>query len=110
MVEARLKGPGMHWHEKHVNPMLALRTMICSKRWKQEWTRIEARLRNKRPSQKAPATPPAVLTDMEALTLILKEKLANDPVPLDPSSTAQKKRTSTWKNFKHGKALYQRKG
>lgn len=110
VVEARLKGSGMHWHEKHVNPMLALRTMICSKRWKQEWPRIEARLRNKRSPQKAPATPPAVLTDMEALTLILKEKLANDPIPLDPSSTAQKKRTSTWKNFKHGKALYQRKG
>ena len=94
----------MHWHERHVNPMLALRTMICSKRWKQEWSRIEARLRNKRPLQKTPA----VLTEMEALALILKEKLANDPVPLGPSP--QKRRTSSWKNFKHGKALYQHKG
>jgi hypothetical protein len=110
VVEARLKGSGMHWHERHVNPMLALRTMICSKRWKQEWSRIEARLRNKRPPQKAPSTAPAVLTEIEALTLILKEKLGNDPVPLDPSSTPQKRRTSSWKNFKHGKALYQHKG
>jgi len=108
VVEARLKGSGMHWHEKHVNPMLALRTMICSKRWKQEWTRIEARLRNKRPPQITPAIAPTVLTEMEALDLILKEKLANDPVPLDPPSTPQKRRTSSWKNFKHGKALYQR--
>jgi hypothetical protein len=108
VVETRLKGAGMHWHEKHVNPMLALRTMICSKRWKQEWTRIEARLRNKRPPQKAPATAPTVLTEMEAFDLILKEKLENDSVPFDPSSTSQKKRTSLWKNFKHGKALYQR--
>jgi hypothetical protein len=105
VVEARLKGSGMHWHEKHVNPMLALRTMICSKRWKQEWSRIEARLRNKRPPQKTPA----VLTEMQALALILKEKLANDHVQFDPSSTPQKRRTSAWKNFKHGKALYQRK-
>jgi hypothetical protein len=106
VVEARLKGSGMHWHERHVNPILALRTLICSKRWKQEWFRIEARLRNKRPSPKAPSTTPAVLTEMEALALILKEKLANDPIPLDP--TPQKRRTSSWKKFKHGKALYQR--
>jgi hypothetical protein len=110
VVEARLKGSGMHWHERHVNPMLALRTMICSKRWKQEWSRIEARLRHKRPPQKASPTTPAVLTEIEALALILKEKLANDPVPLDPSSTPQKRRTNSWKNFKHGKALYQHKG
>jgi hypothetical protein len=108
VVEARLKGSGMHWHEKHVNPMLALRTMICSKRWKQEWSRIETRLRNKKPPQKAPSTTPAVLTEMEALAFILKEKLANDPIPLDP--TPQKRRTSSWRKFKHGKALYQRQG
>ncbi len=81
VVEARLKGSGMHWHERHANPMLALRTMICYKRWKQEWSRIETRLRHKRPPQKAPSTAPAVLTEMEALALILKEKLGNDPVP-----------------------------
>ena len=109
VVEARLKGSGMHWLEKHVNPMLALRTMICSKRWKQEWPRIEARLRNKRPPPETPTTAPVVLTEMEALALILKEKLENDPVPLDPSSTPHKRRTSSWKNFKHGKALYQHK-
>ena len=107
VVETRLKGSGMHWHERHVNPMLALRTMICSKRWKQEWPRIEARLRNKKPHQEAPPTAPVILTEMQALALILKEKLANDPVPLDPSP--QKRKTNSWKNFKHGKALYQHK-
>jgi hypothetical protein len=86
--------------------MLALRTMICSKRWKQEWSKIETRLRIKRLPHKAPSTTPAVLTEMEALAFILKEKLANDPFPLD--STPQKRRTSSWRNFKHGNALYQR--
>jgi hypothetical protein len=81
--------------------------MICSKRWKQEWFKIEARLRNKRPSPKASATAPTVLTEMEALVLILKEKLGNDPLPLGPSP--QKRRTNSWKNFKHGKALYQQR-
>ncbi|MGH2733875.1 MAG: ISKra4 family transposase [Actinomycetota bacterium] len=40
VVEARLKGSGMHWARPNVNPMLALRTAACSGRWKQEWPRI----------------------------------------------------------------------
>jgi len=41
------------------------------------------------------------------MNTILKEKLGNDPVPLEPSP--QKRRTNSWRNFKHGKALYQHK-
>ncbi|GAC1459470.1 MAG: hypothetical protein PVSMB4_18760 [Ktedonobacterales bacterium] len=41
VVEARLKGAGMHWAPDHVNPMLALRTAICSDRWTEVWTQIE---------------------------------------------------------------------
>jgi len=37
VVEARLKGAGMHWAEAHVNPMLAIRNILCSGRWKEEW-------------------------------------------------------------------------
>ena len=37
MVEARLKGPGMHWERKNVNPMLALRNAVCNDRWKEMW-------------------------------------------------------------------------
>jgi hypothetical protein len=35
VVQARLKGPGMHWERRHVNPMLALRTGICNDRWEE---------------------------------------------------------------------------
>jgi hypothetical protein len=45
VVEARLKGAGMHWERQHVNPMLALRNIICSDRWKEDWPRIAKRLR-----------------------------------------------------------------
>jgi hypothetical protein len=45
VVEARLKGAGMHWKRENVDPILALRNIICSDRWKQEWPRIEQRLR-----------------------------------------------------------------
>jgi hypothetical protein len=37
VVEARLKGPGMHWKRENVNPMLALRTTFCSDRWAEGW-------------------------------------------------------------------------
>jgi len=33
VVQERLKGPGMHWEGRNVNPMLALRTGVCNDRW-----------------------------------------------------------------------------
>jgi hypothetical protein len=45
VVEARLKGAGMHWERSHVNPMVALRNIVCSDRWDEEWPRIASRLR-----------------------------------------------------------------
>jgi hypothetical protein len=37
VVEARLKGTGMHWERTHVNPMLALRTAVCNDCWQEMW-------------------------------------------------------------------------
>jgi len=45
VVEARLKGSGMHWARAHVNPLVALRTVACSDRWAAAWPRISTRLR-----------------------------------------------------------------
>jgi hypothetical protein len=42
VVEARLKGAGMHWAPAHVNPMLALRNAMCSDRWSQASAQILA--------------------------------------------------------------------
>lgn len=44
VVEARLKGAGMHWRRTHVDPMLALRNLVCNDRWAQEWPQIHAQL------------------------------------------------------------------
>lgn len=41
VVEERLKGPGMHWEGKNVNPMLALRNAICNDRWDETWALVE---------------------------------------------------------------------
>jgi hypothetical protein len=40
VVEARLKGAGMHWERRNLNPMLALRGLVCSRSWEQSWCRI----------------------------------------------------------------------
>lgn len=37
VVEARLKGTGMHWKPETVNPMLALRNAVCNDRWDETW-------------------------------------------------------------------------
>lgn len=44
VVEARLKGAGMHWARLSVNPMLALRGIVCSNRWDAVWPSIVAQL------------------------------------------------------------------
>ncbi len=69
VVEARLKGSGMHWARSNVNPMLALRNIVCSDRWEQAWPQIthmqrhQARLHQKqrrlqRLADNAPPPPP----------------------------------------------------
>lgn len=45
VVEARLKGSGMHWARHHVNPMLALRNVTCADRWGDTVPLIRTRLR-----------------------------------------------------------------
>lgn len=45
VVEARLKGAGMHWSRMHVNPMLALRNLVCNERWHTGWATIATSLR-----------------------------------------------------------------
>jgi hypothetical protein len=101
IVEARLKGSGMHWAEHNVNPMLALRNIICSDRWQEDWPKIEAHLRARK-KKNATSKQPRVLSGDEALLLILKEKLTNAQTP-----TAKKSKSNPWRNFKHGKALFQ---
>jgi hypothetical protein len=44
VVQARLKGAGMHWARGHVDPMLALRNVVCSDRWEEAWPQMAARL------------------------------------------------------------------
>lgn len=52
VVEARLKGAGMHWAREHVNPIVALRDILCSARWDEDWPQIATRLRQQHLEQR----------------------------------------------------------
>jgi hypothetical protein len=47
VVEARLKGAGMHWARPHANELLALRSVICSARWEGHWPEMSRGLRRR---------------------------------------------------------------
>jgi hypothetical protein len=110
VVEARLKGPGMHWAEASVNPMLALRNLLCSGRWREDWPRIEARLRQQ--SRQRRKVVHQTHHPRPPTTLIARALQGDfgDPVPgpLEHDTLAPKPKKNPWRNFTYGKALYQR--
>jgi hypothetical protein len=68
VVEARLKGSGMHWARPHVTPLVALRALVCSDRWETDWPALVAELRRqptvrraqRRAARRALAAPPVL--------------------------------------------------
>jgi len=109
VVQVRLKGAGMHWAEEHVNPMLALRNILCSGRWREDWPKIEARLRQQTHQRRRLVHRrhhPAAPTTRIARALQGDFDLASPEQPQPPMPLKPKK--NPWRHFKHGKALYQR--
>jgi hypothetical protein len=96
VIEARLKGAGMHWAPEHVTPLVALRAVACSDRWDETWPQIHRRLRPERQERQrgrrrrreqaipSPSTPlPARLTSH-----------APPPVPAPPRAAVSAPRTA----------------
>lgn len=113
VVEARLKGSGMHWAEDHVNPMLALRNIICSDHWKEEWPKIENRLRQQarqrrenlhlsRITVSPPSIPKGRVPNLDAALI------SSLSAQIEQKDDSKKPKKNPWRNFKCGKALYQR--
>lgn len=94
VVEARLKGSGMHWARAHVDPMLGLRNIVCNDRWDEAWPLIEAyqrqqaahasaERRRKRQAAQVNAKPPE-----EALPVPYQPVVVADAKPAQSSSKA----------------------
>jgi hypothetical protein len=81
VVEARLKGSGMHWARQSVNPLLALRTAVCSGRWAEVWPKIWPGLCGRRRKRRriapapTPAAPPAPAVPRPAPPALLAMRL-----------------------------------
>lgn len=94
VVEARLKGAGMHWARASVNPMLSLRNAVCNDRWEEAWQQSAAHIRRvgvrrrpvhlkRKPSAEVVLTAPrATLPPAEAV------------VPIKPASIHPWRRTN----------------
>ena len=110
VVEMRLKGSGMHWAEQHVNSMLALRNIVCSGRWKEDWPRIEARLRHhayQRSGQSHQSRAAPTPVSASAATIIPPSPRPQPTITKQPIQPKNPK-DNPWRKFKFGRALYQR--
>ena len=95
VVEARLKGSGMHWMRDHVDPMLALRNIVCSDRWQEAWPQICTHLRQ-RQRQRRTARHQARKTQMPAVAPPPGAPRPAPPRPA-PAPTAVQPPTGPWR-------------
>ncbi len=87
VVEARLKGAGMHWERKNVNPMLALRNAICNDRWQEMWQQAVLQHRKQQALQRsarAEQRAQVLLTVGHASSAESPAQSADVPKPLFP--------------------------
>lgn len=118
VVEARLKGAGMHWQREHVNPMLALRNLVCSDRWPQVWPQIQARLvaqtdqkrsaphRQRLAAAQANAQAAALAAQRAQYAALHPEWLTDAPTEPPPPRTAKPTPDHPWKRSPIGRARF----
>jgi hypothetical protein len=123
VVEARLKGAGMHWAVGHVNPMVAVRTVACADRWAEAWPGITAWLRGRAQADRAdPAAAPVPVAGAadaaplaaRAVALLAQQPTSRDepppapasPPPVAPAAGAERRPAPThpWRRDRVGRA------
>jgi hypothetical protein len=91
VVHSRMKQAGMRWADHNIDPMLALRNLVCNGRWSSGWKQIvafhwEERRREWREHarRQRPSTPPIPLT-FAAVKVASTAKKENDESSAAPS-------------------------
>jgi hypothetical protein len=97
VMQARMKGAGMHWAPAHVNPMLALRTAERNSRWDEAWQqstehRQAQRMQRRIDRQEQRFT--QLLRSVQYLALVwrLRARKPKPPKPVRTSSASQHSR------------------
>jgi len=128
VVEARLKGAGMHWALDNVNPMLALRNALCNDRWAEARSQIlnqqhlqTLRIRQSKREQHLAALAPAPvaaevlpcssLAELTPATPVLQpDPLASDaPSPAATREPWRPGPNHPWRHSPIGKAKYRQR-
>jgi hypothetical protein len=123
VVEARLKGAGMHWAREHVDGMVALRNIACNERWEEAWPQISAQLRQevrehsavrraKRRAEKAAREREVVSRAEEEVSAMRSAPPRRVPAPPVPVQEEEKPVASTrrpaanhpWRRMRSGRA------
>jgi len=129
VVEARMKGAGMHWARPHVDPMVALRNIACSDRWEEAWPQIARELRRQAAQRRAEhrqkrktrcdelsalpeVTTVTKMTDCAPTTTEIPTTSTSLPIPITSSPPATKTpwrpaANHPWRLDRIGKARYQ---
>jgi len=130
VVEARLKGSGMHWARPHVDPMLALRNIACNDRWAEAWPQIvttlrqqdhqrRAERRHKRQAQSAVMSGPMsapllIIPDVPSPVTVApppsapdeQSCLVNPPTPVKPAGPWHPPANHPWRHMPIGRARF----
>jgi hypothetical protein len=92
VVHSRLKQAGMRWAEAHVNPLLALRNLICNGRGVEGWSQIPAyywqqqrRLFQEQTKQPQPVTPPITFASVAVAPATPAPLPTTDNLPYRPA-------------------------
>lgn len=102
VMQARLKGPGMHWKPEHVNPMLAVRLALLNERWTESWQEQQC-LRQQQQQLKRQARQQQRLLEQQA-----KWQEAQPPPPPVPSTPppARQKTGRTQAQYRWGRHTF----
>jgi len=90
MVEARLKGAGMHWQRHNVNPMLVLRNAVGNRRWQETWNASWTRRRALGATQQHQRSQQRLMSacwTLAAVTMRL-QRMGCPPAPARATTTA----------------------
>ena len=85
VLQARLKGAGMHWEPTHVNPMLALRTAVCSERWDEAWNETTQEQSSQRASTRQQLASTRLQSSLSSLLLLRFRPPTPTPKPTPPA-------------------------
>jgi hypothetical protein len=85
VVQARLKGAGMHWEPTPVNPMLALRTAACRERGEEAWQDIHKEHHAQVSVKRQDVAATRAQSQLASVLLLLLRFLPPSPKPAPPS-------------------------